>query len=114
MCVLKVRCRLQTSSPSYLLMASLDAARHQAVQQSTWAEPARAAQRIRDGLAKLPGISVLDRNNCACAGMPLGTLPCQQWLLRAPVLSPLTRLTSACLTVRGIANTSSPFISHLC
>ena len=68
---------LQTSSPSYLLMASLDAARHQAVHPTTWAEPLQAAQRIRDGLTTLHGISVLDGRDPACAGMldPTGGFP---------------------------------------
>ena len=40
-------------------MSSLDAARHQAVQPSTWVEPLRAAQNIREGLGRLPGITLL-------------------------------------------------------
>lgn len=42
---------LHTSSPSYLLMASLEAAAHSASNQSFWDEPLAAALRLRDSLA---------------------------------------------------------------
>ena len=59
-------------------MASLDAARHQAVQQTTWVEPIQAAQRIRDGLSKLPGISIFQKSHYTCPGMPHLSLCCHQ------------------------------------
>ena len=103
---------MQTSSPSYLLMASLDAARHQAVQQATWVEPVQAAQRIRDGLAGLPGISVLNRTDCACAGRPGGTLSAYGCPLGAHVLSFLICLPGAYLARGTIENCSST--CHCC
>lgn len=51
-------------------MASLDAARHQAVQLSTWNEPIKAASRIREGICTLPGIGLF----CASEGVCLPTL----------------------------------------
>ena len=97
---------MQTSSPSYLLMASLDAARHQAVQQSTWVEPVQAAERIRDGLAKLPGISVLNSNDRACAGMHLE--PYLPWVSSEDtVLSFSMCLTSACSVIDVIGTCSA-------
>ena len=64
---------MQTSSPSYLLMSSLDAARHQAVQPSTWTEPTQAAMRICDGLCNLPGITLLEAPSGICSSI-LSTL----------------------------------------
>ena len=61
---------MQTSSPSYLLMASLDAARHQAVQPSTWTEPIRASMRICEGLCNLPGITLLEKPSGVCSSNP--------------------------------------------
>ena len=60
---------MQTSSPSYLLMSSLDAARHQAVQPSTWTEPTQAAMRICEGLCNLPGITLLERPSGDCSSI---------------------------------------------
>jgi arginine/lysine/ornithine decarboxylase len=51
---------LQTSSPSYLLLASLDAARAQAQDPDTFQEPLRAAELARERLRSLNGISLLE------------------------------------------------------
>ena len=61
---------MQTSSPSYLLMSSLDAARHQAMQPSTWTEPIQAAMRICEGLCNLPGITLLEGLPGVCSSIP--------------------------------------------
>ena len=61
---------MQTSSPSYLLMSSLDAARHQAVQPSTWTEPVQAAMCICEGLCNLPGITLLEKPSGVCSSIP--------------------------------------------
>ncbi len=50
---------LQTSSPSYLLMTSLDAARAHAQLPGTFQEPMEAAALARQRLRQLPGISLL-------------------------------------------------------
>jgi len=48
---------VQTTSPSYLLMASLDVARHQ-LQQSgeRWEEIARLGTRLREEISRIPGL----------------------------------------------------------
>ena len=61
---------MQTSSPSYLLMSSLDAARHQALQPSTWTEPTQAAMRICEGLCNLTGITLLEKPSGVSASNP--------------------------------------------
>ena len=53
---------LQSSSPSYLLMASLDGARALAQQQGIWEEPLRAAQLIVAQLQELPGLQVMSES----------------------------------------------------
>lgn len=50
---------LQSSSPSYLLMASLDAARAAAVEPGAWDEPLAAAAAARHAAAQLPSLRVL-------------------------------------------------------
>ena len=50
---------LQSSSPSYLLMASLDGARAHAQQEGVWEEPLRAGRAISAALQELPGLDVL-------------------------------------------------------
>ncbi|KAK9833408.1 hypothetical protein WJX81_002549 [Elliptochloris bilobata] len=59
---------LQTSSPSYLLMASLDAARAAAQQPGAWDAPLHAARLARAGLRALPGLTLLE--DFAAAGSP--------------------------------------------
>lgn len=56
----------QTSSPSYLLLASLDAARAAAQRPGAWDAPLEAARQARAGLRALPGLVLLD--DCAAAG----------------------------------------------
>lgn len=48
---------LQTSSPSYILLSSLDAARRHAVTPGNWSIPLAAAAAAREGLVKLAGQS---------------------------------------------------------
>ena len=60
---------MQTTSPSYLLMSSLDAARHQAVQPCTWTEPIQAATRIRENICSLPGITLLEKPPGVCSSI---------------------------------------------
>lgn len=60
---------LQTSSPSYLLMASLDAARAAAQAPGAWDAPLEAARLARAGLRALPGLLLLEE--CAPAGARL-------------------------------------------
>ncbi|KAL0037016.1 hypothetical protein WJX77_009443 [Trebouxia sp. C0004] len=50
---------LQSSSPSYLLMASLDGARAHAQQQGIWEEPLRAGQFSTAKLQELDGLQVV-------------------------------------------------------
>ena len=50
---------MQTSSPSYLLMSSLDAARAHAQLPATFLEPIQAAALANTQLRTLPGISLL-------------------------------------------------------
>ncbi|KAL3155894.1 hypothetical protein ABBQ32_012894 [Trebouxia sp. C0010 RCD-2024] len=54
---------LQSSSPSYLLMASLDGARAHAQQQGVWEEPLRAGRAISSALQELPGLEVLSQDH---------------------------------------------------
>lgn len=58
--------RLQTSSPSYLLMASLDAARAAAQAPGAWDAPLEAARLTRAGLRALPRLLLLE--DCTPAG----------------------------------------------
>ncbi|GIL83845.1 hypothetical protein Vretimale_10865 [Volvox reticuliferus] len=51
---------LQSSSPSYILMASLDAARAQAAAGGTFDEPFAAAQAIREAVSQCQRIRLLD------------------------------------------------------
>eukprot|EP00198_Chlamydomonas_reinhardtii_P010422 XP_001699759.1 lysine decarboxylase [Chlamydomonas reinhardtii] len=51
---------LQSSSPSYLLMASLDAARQQAAAGGAFAEPCAAAQVIREAVSRCSLVQLLD------------------------------------------------------
>ena len=61
---------LQSSSPSYLLMASLDAARAQAADPRAHEESLAAAQYARQELAKLPGLQLLSAEQAvACEGL---------------------------------------------
>ncbi len=50
---------MQSSSPSYLLMASLDGARAHAQQQGIWKEPLRAGQLGTAKLQELNGLQVV-------------------------------------------------------
>ncbi len=56
---------LQTSSPSYLLLASLDATRYQMAHEGqSWLNPIVAASyRCREQLATIPGLSLLSQPN---------------------------------------------------
>ncbi|KAF8056842.1 speA [Scenedesmus sp. PABB004] len=56
---------LQTSSPSYLLLASLDAARAHAARPGAWDAPLAVAAAARAGLARLPGLALLQAGACA-------------------------------------------------
>lgn len=60
---------VQSSSPSYLLMASLDGARAHAQQEGVWEEPLRAGQAISVALQELPGLEVLSQKHVG-AHMP--------------------------------------------
>ena len=53
------RLLLQSSSPSYLLMASLDGARAHAQQQGIWEEPLRAGQLSIAKLQEHNGLQVV-------------------------------------------------------
>ena len=50
---------MQSSSPSYLLMASLDGARAHAQQAGVWEQPLAAGHAIRKGLRHLPELQLL-------------------------------------------------------
>ena len=50
---------LQSSSPSYILMASLDAARAQAQIPGSFQEALDAAARAREALSTMPGLQLL-------------------------------------------------------
>lgn len=56
---------LQTSSPSYLLLSSLDAARRHAFSPGVWLTPLAAASSAREQLAVLPGLLLMQDGNCA-------------------------------------------------
>ena len=60
---------LQSSSPSYLLLASLDAARLHAQDPAVWAEPLAAAAVARTGLGLVLGVYVLGEHS----GVPAAT-----------------------------------------
>jgi arginine/lysine/ornithine decarboxylase len=55
---------LQTSSPSYILLSSLDAARRHAFMSGVWLAPLAAAEVARTQLATLPGLSLLQDKCC--------------------------------------------------
>ncbi|MEW5299277.1 MAG: hypothetical protein WDW36_002309 [Sanguina aurantia] len=55
---------LQTSSPSYLLLASLDAATAQAQRRDAFTAPVATAWAARAGLASIPGITLVDASTC--------------------------------------------------
>jgi len=65
---------LQSSSPSYILMASLDAARLQVAEAGGLSGAVAAAEFLRKGLAELPGIRLLEDDAEHLAGMA-GTDP---------------------------------------
>ena len=54
---------VQSSSPSYLLMASMDGARAHAQQEGVWKEPLRAGQAISAALQELPGLEVFSHKH---------------------------------------------------
>ena len=58
---------LQSSSPSYLLMASLDAARAQAADPGAHEESLAAAAHARQELARLPGLQLLSAEQAAAS-----------------------------------------------
>jgi arginine/lysine/ornithine decarboxylase len=66
---------LQTSSPSYLLLASLDAARRHAQEPGVWAAPCAAAAAARAGLAQLPGLRLLQGGGCGSEASVAGFDP---------------------------------------
>jgi hypothetical protein len=55
---------LQTSSPSYILLASLDAARRHAFTPGVWHTPVAAAAAARVQLADIPGLGLLQDGGC--------------------------------------------------
>lgn len=55
---------LQTSSPSYLLLSSLDAARRHAFAPNAWLVPLAAADAARAQLEALPGLCLLQDGSC--------------------------------------------------
>eukprot|EP00775_Hariotina_reticulata_P011658 gene11658-11801_t len=52
---------LQTSSPSYLLLASLDAARQQATFSGSWQQPLAAAEAARAAVSTLQGVALMQQ-----------------------------------------------------
>lgn len=56
---------LQTSSPSYILLASLDAARRHAFAPGSWLAPLAAADAARVQLAGVAGLVLLQDGSCA-------------------------------------------------
>ncbi|KAG2454562.1 hypothetical protein HYH02_000407 [Chlamydomonas schloesseri] len=64
---------LQSSSPSYLLMASLDAARHQAAAGGAFVEPCVAAQVIREAVSRCRLVQLLDAKTAQGAAGTGGT-----------------------------------------
>lgn len=67
---------LQSSSPSYLLLASLDAARAQAAEPAAHDEAVRAALHARQQLQQLPGVQVLCQESVAGADAGAGAAVC--------------------------------------
>lgn len=53
---------MQSSSPSFLLLASLDAARAHAQLPGTFQEPIQAAAAAKQLLSRLPGMALLDEH----------------------------------------------------
>jgi hypothetical protein len=66
---------LQTSSPSYLLLASLDAARRHAAAPGTWDAPLAAAAAARAGLCAIKGLTLLQHGSCGSEGSVAGWDP---------------------------------------
>jgi arginine/lysine/ornithine decarboxylase len=66
---------LQTSSPSYLLLASLDAARRHAAAPGTWDTPLAAAAAARARLQATPGLTLLQAGSCGSDGSVAGWDP---------------------------------------
>jgi arginine/lysine/ornithine decarboxylase len=66
---------LQTSSPSYLLLASLDAARRHAAAPGTWDTPLAAAAAARAGLCAIKGLTLLQHGSCGSEGSVAGWDP---------------------------------------
>jgi arginine/lysine/ornithine decarboxylase len=66
---------LQTSSPSYLLLASLDAARRHAAAPGTWDAPLAAAAAARAGLQTIKGLTLLQHGSCGSEGSVAGWDP---------------------------------------
>jgi arginine/lysine/ornithine decarboxylase len=66
---------LQTSSPSYILLSSLDAARRHAFTPGVWRTPAAAAAAARAQLADTPGLSLLQDGGCGAQESILGFDP---------------------------------------
>ncbi|MDR1620144.1 MAG: aminotransferase class V-fold PLP-dependent enzyme [Clostridiales bacterium] len=60
---------VQTSSPSYLLMASLDWARYTATLGECWDYCVRAAMKLRRDIARILGLAVLPNALCGRAGV---------------------------------------------
>jgi arginine/lysine/ornithine decarboxylase len=58
---------LQTSSPSYLLLASLDAARYEAVQTTAWVSAWTTSLKARRALEKISGLVLLDDAHVAAS-----------------------------------------------
>lgn len=58
---------LQTSSPSYLLLASLDAARYDAVQTTAWVSAWTTSLKARRALEKISGLVLLDDAHVAAS-----------------------------------------------
>lgn len=67
---------LQSSSPSYLLMSSLDAARHQALDPAAHAEALAAATYARQQLGSLPAVQLLSLEQVAASDSWSGSTCC--------------------------------------
>lgn len=63
---------LQTSSPSYILLSSLDGARRHAFTPGVWHTPAAAAAAAREQLAAVPGLTLLQDGSCGAQESVLG------------------------------------------
>ena len=98
-CLARTVQMLQTTSPSYLLMASLDAARAQAAIPSAFDECLAAAAHARAHIAQLEGVQLLSVEDArrAAADPPNRSSPRQP----APSLDPL-RLT-VCVSGLGMS-----------